>query len=247
MNRDDQVFVLRPPDWRFTGTPSGILPIVVCEFCGQRVGSQAELPLTPPEPFKEWLSPFDKLPYREFTWTQFLEVRRVGEPYFSRSAELVPGKCIGPFKVEHLGYPEAVLKDIEFASPGGFLFSQELLSKLHERGIDIPNQRMIVTDRRERPKEFGLIHLDSFRIYLHPTSLETFSLRQCNRCGSVCPECPSARPPKIVCLERRSKEIVGDVFLFSGGAAVHLSRRAFEILTEINPTGFSATLTAYWA
>jgi len=246
-NMDDDFYYLKNPDWCFTGESSGFLPLVVCEFCGQRVGDSPSLPLLPEAPFREWLMPDGIFPFREITWREFLKIQEIGRPFLSPGAELVPTTSIGSFSIKHLGHPHAVLKDIEFAEPGGFLFSQDLLGKLHERGITLPNQKLVLTDRRERPKDFGLIHVEAFRTF-HPKTIRDDGLKSCEACGSVWFENPFHKPPDFFLLERGRKEEVGDFFrIVANTARVYLSERACAILTELDPIGFCAVKIGRWA
>jgi hypothetical protein len=244
----DLIYYLKNPDWCFTGHSPGLLPLVACEFCGQRVAGDLNLPLVPAAPFERWIFPSESFPYPEITFAEFLIIQSIGKPYLSEGAELVPGTSLGPFKISDLGHPHAILKEIEYAEPGGFLFSHELLGHLRQRGFDLPHQSFTLLDRKERPKNFGLIQVEAFRIAFHERTMREDHLNSCDHCGEVWSQNPAAKPSEApFYLQRKYQRIAGDFFTFAPNAGgIFLSERAYSTLNELNPTGFSAKLAGYW-
>jgi hypothetical protein len=160
----------------------------------------------------------------------------------------VPGATLGPFEIKNLGRRDAVLKEIEYTEPGGFLFSQSLLSQLHERGFKLRHQPVTLLDRRQRSKDFGLIQFDAIRLPFHDRTLREDHLSVCEHCGtSWRNKDPAGKPSDMSYMDRKYQHVAGDFFTLAPDAGwIFLSERAFAMLNELNPTGFSGRLAGEW-
>jgi hypothetical protein len=129
----------------FTGEAAGNLPYVDCEFCGGQPGAaDADFPLVNASEFSDvlWKVNVKDLRPPRTNWAAFEKLIERGRTLTQNPTfQLVPGCALGPIKIRPIGRWPSVLFDIDFASPGGLLFSQELVDALKKKGFALHSNR----------------------------------------------------------------------------------------------------------